>query len=112
MLRVLFSGPTIGNYPLLEQGDDDEQNPAHTNVDAEPAERAADADLAPAALLQHCRQIEVPAGALPLAQGAFAEIPRNNVTPEDGYRLCDAAVKATIWTGILTCAALMLSGAG
>ena len=49
---------------------------------------------------------------LPLAQGAFAEIPRNNVTPEDGYRLCDAAVKATIWTGILTCAALMLSGAG
>lgn len=49
---------------------------------------------------------------LPLAQGAFAEIRRNNVTPEDGYRLRDAAVKATIWTGILTCAALLLAGAG
>jgi 1,4-dihydroxy-2-naphthoate octaprenyltransferase len=49
---------------------------------------------------------------LPLAQGAFADIRRNNVTPEDGYRLRDAAVKATIWTGILTCAALLLSGAG
>ena len=49
---------------------------------------------------------------LPLAQGAFADIRRDNVTPEDGYRLRDAAVKATIWTGVLTCAALLLSGAG
>ena len=49
---------------------------------------------------------------LPLAQGSFADIPRSDVTPEDGYRLRDAAVKATIWTGILTCAALALTGAG
>ena len=49
---------------------------------------------------------------LPLAQGAFADIRRDNVSPEDGYRLRDAAVKATIWTGIITCAAFYFAGAG
>ena len=46
---------------------------------------------------------------LPLALGAYAEMRRNDVRPEDGYRLRDTVAKATIWTGILLCVALWIS---
>ncbi len=49
---------------------------------------------------------------LPLAMGAFGEIRRNDVTPDDGYRVCAAAVKATIWMGILSCAAFWIGRTG
>lgn len=48
---------------------------------------------------------------LPLALGAFADVPRHDVSAEDGYRLRDATAKAAIWTGILLCLALWISRA-
>lgn len=48
-------------------------------------------------------------GTLPLALGAYAEIHRNDVRPEDGYCLRDTAAKATIWTCLLLCLALWIS---
>ena len=49
---------------------------------------------------------------LPSIMGVFGGIRRSEVTPEDGYRVHDAAVKAAIWTGILSCAAFWLGRAG
>ena len=49
---------------------------------------------------------------LPLALGAYADLHREEVKPEEGYRLRDTAAKATIWTGILLCLALWISRAG
>lgn len=49
---------------------------------------------------------------LPLALGAFSDVRRSDVTAEDGYSLRDTVVKATIWTCILLCAALLISRAG
>ncbi len=48
----------------------------------------------------------------PLVMGVFGEIKRDNVTPEDGYRLRNAAAKAAIWTGILASAALFVGRIG
>jgi 1,4-dihydroxy-2-naphthoate octaprenyltransferase len=49
---------------------------------------------------------------LPLAMGAFADIQRSAVTPEDGDRLRSASAKATFWTGVLLVAALFISRTG
>jgi 1,4-dihydroxy-2-naphthoate octaprenyltransferase len=49
---------------------------------------------------------------LPLALGAFADIQRSAVTPEDGDRLRVASAKAAIWTGVLLIAALFISRTG
>lgn len=49
---------------------------------------------------------------LPLALGAFSDVRRSEVTPEDGYTLRNAAAKAAIWTSILLSAALLISRAG
>jgi 1,4-dihydroxy-2-naphthoate octaprenyltransferase len=49
---------------------------------------------------------------LPLALGAYAEVRRNDIRPEDGYRLRDTVAKATIWTGILLCIGLWISRVG
>jgi 1,4-dihydroxy-2-naphthoate polyprenyltransferase len=46
---------------------------------------------------------------LPLALGAYADVRRNEVRPEDGYRLRDTVAKATIWTCLLLCIALWIS---
>jgi 1,4-dihydroxy-2-naphthoate octaprenyltransferase len=51
-------------------------------------------------------------GTLPLALGAYADIRRNDVRPEDGYCLRDTAAKATVWTCVLLCVALWISRAG
>lgn len=48
---------------------------------------------------------------LPLALGAYADLHRDEVKPEEGYRLRDTAAKATIWTGVLLCLALWISRA-
>ena len=50
-------------------------------------------------------------GTLPLALGTYAEMRRDELRPEDGYRLRDTAAKATIWTAILLCIALWISRA-
>jgi 1,4-dihydroxy-2-naphthoate octaprenyltransferase len=49
---------------------------------------------------------------LPLALGAYGDLCRDEVKPEEGYRLRDTAAKATIWTGVLLCLALWISRAG
>jgi 1,4-dihydroxy-2-naphthoate octaprenyltransferase len=49
---------------------------------------------------------------LPLALGAFADVQRSAVTPEDGDRLRAASAKAAIWTGVLLIAALFISHTG
>jgi len=49
---------------------------------------------------------------LPLALGAYADLHRDEIKPEEGYRLRDTVAKATIWTGILLCLALWISRAG
>ena len=49
---------------------------------------------------------------LPLALGAYSELHRDEVKPEEGYRLRDSVAKGTIWTGILLCLALWISRAG
>lgn len=49
---------------------------------------------------------------LPLALGAYADLRRDEVRPEDGYCLRDTAAKASIWTGILLCLSLWISRAG
>ena len=49
---------------------------------------------------------------LPLALGPYSDLHRNEVKPEDGYRLRDIVAKAAIWTGILQCLALWISRAG
>jgi hypothetical protein len=46
---------------------------------------------------------------VPLAMGAFADIPRHDISAEDGRRLRDAAAKAAIWTAVLLCIALLVS---
>lgn len=46
---------------------------------------------------------------LPLSLGAYADMRRNDVRPEDGYRLRDTVAKATIWTCLLLCIALWIS---
>jgi len=48
-------------------------------------------------------------GTLPLALGTYADMRRNDLRPEDGYRLRDTVAKATIWTGFLLCVALWIS---
>ena len=49
---------------------------------------------------------------LPLALGLYSDLHRDEVKPEDGYRLRDTVAKATVWTGILLCLALWISRAG
>jgi 1,4-dihydroxy-2-naphthoate octaprenyltransferase len=49
---------------------------------------------------------------LPLAMGAFAQIDRNHVTPEDAARLRSVATKAVFWTAVLAIAALLVSRPG
>ena len=49
---------------------------------------------------------------LPLAMGAFAEIDRNQTTPDDALRLRSAATKAVFWTAVLLIAALLISRPG
>jgi 1,4-dihydroxy-2-naphthoate octaprenyltransferase len=49
---------------------------------------------------------------LPLALGAYAELRRHDLRPEDGYQLRDTVAKATIWTCVLLCVALWISRAG
>ncbi len=49
---------------------------------------------------------------LPLAMGAFAQIDRNHVTPEDATRLRSVATKAVFWTAVLVIAALLVSRPG
>ena len=49
---------------------------------------------------------------LPLALGAYADLHRDEIKPEEGYRLRDTVAKATIWTGILLCLALWISRSG
>jgi 1,4-dihydroxy-2-naphthoate octaprenyltransferase len=48
---------------------------------------------------------------LPLALGAYADMRRSDLRPEDGYHLRDTVAKATIWTCILLCIALWISRA-
>jgi hypothetical protein len=48
---------------------------------------------------------------LPLALGAYADMRRSDVRPEDGYHLRDTVAKATICTCILLCIALWISRA-
>ncbi len=49
---------------------------------------------------------------LPLALGAYADIPRDDVTPERGYALRTAMLKAAFWTTVLCVAALFVSRPG
>ncbi len=49
---------------------------------------------------------------LPLAMGAFAEIDRNQTTPDDAVRLRSTATKAVFWTAVLLIAALLISRPG
>jgi 1,4-dihydroxy-2-naphthoate octaprenyltransferase len=49
---------------------------------------------------------------LPLALGAYSGMRRDEVKPEDGYRLRDTAAKATIATCFLLCLALWISRGG
>ncbi|MCB0053888.1 MAG: prenyltransferase [Caldilinea sp.] len=49
---------------------------------------------------------------LPLAMGTYADIPRAEVTPERGYALRTAMVKAAFWTTVLCVAALFISRPG
>ncbi len=49
---------------------------------------------------------------LPMALGAYANVRRHEVRPEDGYRLRDTIAKATIGTCLLLCVALWISRAG
>ncbi len=49
---------------------------------------------------------------LPLAMGIYADIPRADVTPERGYALRGAMVKAAFWTTVLCVAALFISRPG
>lgn len=46
---------------------------------------------------------------LPLAMGAFAQIDRNRVTPEDAACLRSVATRAVFWTTVLVLAALLIS---
>jgi 1,4-dihydroxy-2-naphthoate octaprenyltransferase len=45
--------------------------------------------------------------ALPTALGAFSQLRRNQLAPEDSYQLYKTTVNATIWTGLLFSAALI-----
>jgi 1,4-dihydroxy-2-naphthoate octaprenyltransferase len=49
---------------------------------------------------------------LPLALGAYADLRRHELRPEDGYQLRDTVAKATIWTCCLLCIALWISRVG
>lgn len=49
---------------------------------------------------------------LPLAMGIYADIPRADVTPERGYALRNAMIKAAFWTTVLCVAALLISRPG
>lgn len=49
---------------------------------------------------------------LPLAMGAFSQIDRNRVTPEDAVRLRGVATRAVFWTAVLAIAALLVSRPG
>lgn len=49
---------------------------------------------------------------LPLAMGAFAQIDRQHVTPENAARLRGVTTKALFWTSLLVIAALLISRPG
>lgn len=49
---------------------------------------------------------------LPLAMGAFAQIDRNRVTPDDAIHLRSVATRAVFWTAVLVIAALFVSRPG